>query len=252
MPALNKNLLMQHVRLKYEAAARAAPPTPFASRPGPTIGAHRAPFQKTTDLSTAIAPLCDAICSAHDLWRNGAHFDGIQIHGPTATGGRLVGPPLLDSLRMGLRSQGTSSAPREVAEAVAVGLGEQWTRFADSVRIPGLAWYPSFAAFPGPMAPPTPNVPMPLAACTMDRAALSARALEQAITRARRSPTGDEPRLFTALATAFALVVDTWLPSQLITNALGTGPVPSFAPPASPVGPVVAGHVIASPGHLAN
>lgn len=251
MPPLNKSLLTQHARTHYDSAKRAAPSNPFAGRSGPTIGAHRAPMQQTTDLTAAIGPLCEAVCFAHDRWRQEARFEGVQINGPTASGGRLLAPSFHDQIQTGLRSQGPGKVPEEIARAVARGLGEQWTRFTDSVRVPGLPWYPSFAAFAGPVAPPMPNVPMPLTACTFDRNALSANALEQAFTRNRSGPAGDEAPLFKALAQALALAFDSWIPSQLITNVLGTGPIPTFAPPMSPVGPVVGGHVIASPGHLA-
>jgi hypothetical protein len=36
-----------------------------------------------------------------------------------------------------------------------------------------------------------------------------------------------------------------------VVGVLGQGPVPSFAPPTIPVGPVVGGSVIPTPGHLA-
>lgn len=251
MPALIETLLTQSARTQYDSARRAAPPNPFATRSGPTIGAHRAAAQQSTDLAAAIAPLCKAICFAHDRWRQDARFDGLQIDGPIASGGRLVALSFTEQFQLGLRSQGTLRVPDQVARAVATGLGEQWSRFTDSVRVPGLPWYPTFAAVAGPVAPPTPNVPTPLASCAFDRNALSANALEQAFVRSRRGPAGDEAPLFKALAKGIAQAVDSWIPSQLITNVLGTGPVPSFSPPVNAVGPVVGGHVISTPGHLA-
>ena len=41
-----------------------------------------------------------------------------------------------------------------------------------------------------------------------------------------------------------------WLPMQMVMLVLGRGPIPTFAPPYVPVGPVVAGSVISAPGHL--
>jgi len=55
---------------------------------------------------------------------------------------------------------------------------------------------------------------------------------------------------FDAIAAGFDAVVSLWLPAQQVTNVLGKGPVPTFAPPYVPVGPVVMGDNIASPGHL--
>jgi hypothetical protein len=42
-----------------------------------------------------------------------------------------------------------------------------------------------------------------------------------------------------------------WLASQNVMMVMGMGPVPTFNPPYVPVGPVVNGYVIPSPGHLA-
>ena len=53
--------------------------------------------------------------------------------------------------------------------------------------------------------------------------------------------------LFEAISQAFNTVFQTFKASTLVQNVLGTGPVPSFAPPVAPVGPVVAGTVIPTP-----
>jgi hypothetical protein len=49
------------------------------------------------------------------------------------------------------------------------------------------------------------------------------------------------------LAVAFMV----WLPMQMVMNVLGNGPVPGYAPPFVPVGPVVGGDNLAIPGSLA-
>ena len=43
----------------------------------------------------------------------------------------------------------------------------------------------------------------------------------------------------------------TWLCSQQVMMVMGMGPVPTYNPPYVPVGSVVNGYVIPSPGHLA-
>ena len=50
-------------------------------------------------------------------------------------------------------------------DAVAKGVSKCYKDWQDQVTVPGLPWYPAFAAFPGPMAPPMPNIPVPLIAC---------------------------------------------------------------------------------------
>ena len=47
--------------------------------------------------------------------------------------------------------------------------------------------------------------------------------------------------IFEAIAFAVATAGLMWLPSQMVMNVLGKGPVPPFAPPYVPVGPCVAG-----------
>jgi hypothetical protein len=56
--------------------------------------------------------------------------------------------------------------------------------------------------------------------------------------------------LFDALAQAFSVVFQTFKATTLVSNVLGTGPIPTFAPPVVPVGPVVAGTATGAPGFL--
>ena len=54
--------------------------------------------------------------------------------------------------------------------------------------------------------------------------------------------------LFESITDAFEKTYTDWKTKTMVTNVLGTGPVPSFAPPYVPVGPVVAGVGIMPPG----
>jgi len=54
--------------------------------------------------------------------------------------------------------------------------------------------------------------------------------------------------LFEAIADGFEKMVDVWKISTMVTNVLGTGAIPTFAPPYVPVGPVVGGIGIMTPG----
>ena len=56
--------------------------------------------------------------------------------------------------------------------------------------------------------------------------------------------------LFDAIAKAFNTVFQIFKASTLVQNVLGTGPIPTFAPPFVPVGPVVAGIGNGPPGCL--
>jgi hypothetical protein len=143
-------------------------------------------------------------------------------------------------------------------DAVAKGVSTCFKRWQDQVTVPGLPWYPAFAAFPGPMAPPMPNIPTPLIACP------SAQMTEIVMPDSMKSemcsaldgglkdkdPDKHYESLFEAIATVLALSFVMWLPMQQVMLVLGKGPIPTFAPPFVPVGPVVGGDNIPTPGHL--
>ena len=146
----------------------------------------------------------------------------------------------------------TNGAPVEVADIFANSIGGAWKAWQDSVTIPGLPWYPAFAAFAGPQAPPMPNVPVPLIALSASRQGeltsaerLAARFFEQ-FHGNEISPEirGEIQRISQLFSTGFLR----WLASAQVMNVMGQGPVPSFAPPYVPTGPVVGGTVIPQPG----
>jgi hypothetical protein len=143
-------------------------------------------------------------------------------------------------------------------DAVAKGVSTCFKNWQDQVTVPGLPWYPAFAAFPGPMAPPMPNIPTPLIACPSakmsDIVAPSQMKTEMGNALDGGLKNKDKPKQFEALhdaiATVLALAFLMWLPSQQVMLVLGQGPIPTFAPPFVPVGPVLNGQNIPTPGHL--
>ena len=54
--------------------------------------------------------------------------------------------------------------------------------------------------------------------------------------------------LFESISDAFEKSYNLWKASTMVTNVLGTGPVPTFAPPYVPAGPVVGGVGTMTPG----
>ena len=54
--------------------------------------------------------------------------------------------------------------------------------------------------------------------------------------------------LCVAIADAFEKSFNLWKVSTMVTNVMGTGPIPTFAPPYVPVGPVVGGFGTMLPG----
>lgn len=200
--------------------------------------------------------ICGAVCQAWATWQAAATITGVTIFGPVATLGELVGPPWLP-LIMGAAPKSTPMELR-YSMAIAMTLSNAWMQYTATVKVPGMAWYPAFAAFPGPMAPPIPNVPTPLITC-LSPAAISIcaptdmkSAMDNALDGGLKSKDNDKQyeALHDAIATVLSAAFTIWLAAQQVMLVMGKGPIPSFAPPYVPVGPVVGGDIISAPGHL--
>lgn len=229
MPAINAQLLIDTVRQRFQALQLPA-------------GVDRNRFQ------TYVSSMSNAILQALQLWRSTARLEGVRINGPVATGGRLVTDPL-EPLILARAPAGWEVYSR----AVAAGVHNQLRQFANEVSVPGLRWYPSFAAWPGPKAPPTPNVPSPLillsavASRNLTAGALTAAIFDKLPNP--KPPCGKEVAI--ALAAGLEKALLAWLAAQPVSMVMGMGFVPTFAPPYVPVGPVVMGDNLPTPGHLA-
>ena len=245
-------------RIAPRAPALRAVGTPLSVPPALFLSASNDPadvdFQRkvSDEFSRYIDGIVAAIVAAHGVWRSQAFLSGLVINGPTASGGRLKGPPL-ESLILAQGPQaGVFGSAAAYTRAIATGIQKCWSQWQDSVTVPGLPWYPSFAAFPGPQAPPTPNVPSPLVALPSPFVGKvttpNDMKREMTTTLGTAGPYSDQ--LFDAVASGVATAVQMWLPSQMVTNVLGKGPIPVYGPPYVPVGPVVMGDNIATPGHL--
>jgi hypothetical protein len=152
----------------------------------------------------------------------------------------VVGPPLTPLIL----SSAPKSTPQELkyTKAISQTIGTAWTSYTASIKVPGLPWYPAFASVPSPVAPPMPNVPMPVVALTQAAALVSQSALKsQMIANLGESDAFHHKELFDCIAGSFEKCFQIWQVSTMVTNVMGTGPVPTFAPPAVPVGPVVMG-----------
>ncbi len=194
--------------------------------------------------------ICDGICDGIDQWMKLTAFAGVIINGPVGvvTPGMVQGPPLGPLIL----NKAPMNTPQEqkYSNAIANAMGAAWQTW--HMGIAGILTYPAFAAFPGPVAPPTPNVPMPLIALpSPGEVGLSPKALQGLMFTNLADPKAlHAPALFDALATAFNIVFQTFKLSTTVNNVMGTGPVPTFAPPFVPVGPVVGGIGNSPPGCL--
>lgn len=191
--------------------------------------------------------ICSAICSAWSQWQAAATMVGVMVNAVTATGGQVVGPPLGPLIL----ASGPKATPSELkyTTAIANAIDQGWLSYTSSIKVPGLPWYPAFAAFPGPMAPPMPNVPVPVAALTQVTVPISTMVLKQSMVGLLADPPAPHhAELLESIADAFEKCFMQWQVMTMVTNVLGMGPIPTFAPPVVPVGPVVMGTGNMTPG----
>ena len=111
--------------------------------------------------------MLDAIGFAHNMWKLQAKFQNLQVMAVSAIGspGCLDGPELESLIKNAPMCAAFTGNKAKYRDAVAKGVSKCFKDWQGQVMVPGLPWYPAFAAFPGPMAPPMPNIPTPLIAC---------------------------------------------------------------------------------------
>jgi len=202
------------------------------------------------------AAILQAVRFAHGQWKLQAKLQDVHINAvvATAASGCLDGPDL-DPLICHAPTVAALSGPMGfLRDAIAEGVGDCFTAWQNNVTVPGLPWYPSFAAFPGPMAPPMPNIPSPAIALVSSGTVklMSSTQLKQAMWDALPAALKKPPvdAYLNSIAMSLSVYFSTWLTSQQVMQVLGKGPVPTFAPPYVPVGPVVNGDIISTPGHF--
>jgi hypothetical protein len=191
--------------------------------------------------------ICTAICSAWSQWQSMATLVGVVVNAVTAVGGQVVGPPLTPLIL----ASGPKSTPQEMkyTNTIATVIGTSWLAYTAGIKVKGMPWYPAFAAFPSPVAPPTPNIPCPLIAISSAASAVGASAMKGQMISQFGDPQAQwHKEIFDAVTDAFEKCHKIWEPSTMVTNVLGTGPIPTYAPPYVPVGPVVGGVGTMPPG----
>jgi hypothetical protein len=247
MPIPPPTLLITTARQRYESL-----------KSGPSIPTMRpvAPLGSFTKVGTVTAPsfdylafidrICNAICGGWNIWRLSAALTGVQINAVNAVGGTVTGPPLGPLILAQAAPQGTEAM--KLTQVISGAISTAWQQVTSAMRAPGLPWYPPFAAMPSPVAPPTPNTPTPVAALITTTAPVSKSALKEAMLLSEPNASTEHRNVYESIAEAFEQAVQTWSVTSMVTNVLGTGPVPTFAPPYVPVGPVVGGVGNMTPG----
>lgn len=194
--------------------------------------------------------ICGAICDGIDKWMKMTTIAGAMVNGPVGMvmAGNVVGPPLGPLIM----ASAPKATPQELkySNAIANSFGTLWQAWHAGLM--GVLSYPAFAAFPGPMGPPTPNIPMPLIAFSSPgEAGLAPSVLKSTIEGNFGDPQAlHAADLFDAIAQAFNTVFLMFKSTTMVQNVLGTGPIPTFAPPFVPVGPVLGGVANGAPGCL--
>ena len=172
----------------------------------------------------------------------------VTIMGPIAIGGQLWGPSI--------QSMILEKAPRGAwdvySRAVATGVQAQVQFFCQRVTVPRLSWYPRFARWPAPIAPPMANDPTPLMTITSAASgAFKESELKAAIVRAFTNPRpACAEQVAKAIGDGLGRALFPWLSATLVRNVMGGGPVPSYAPPHVPFGPVLGGMGNQLPGGM--
>lgn len=181
-------------------------------------------------------------------WLSSSKFSGISITGPAASNGSLGTSTDLKSLISLPMLQ--AGAPQIVVDAFMGTLVNAVSDWLSSIRVPGLPWYPGFAAVSAPMAPPTPNAPCYVSSLSQNLALIDAATLATAIKaafgEAASGPGGNDG--INEFCAWFNSGFKTLTSKTAIQNVMGTGPVPGFRPPTVPVAPVINGYMIAGTG----
>lgn len=279
MPAPQATVMQQFARLKFTSFALRVPtnwqdPTgdPAAKQYGqafsdsekatvphvPPLFIAASPNKYHTDtqgmlidkIGSFLDKTCSAICQAWSTWQSTATMSAFLVNGPTLSLGKLVGPPW----DLPIMGSGANSTPNllKFTNVIASVINQAWTLFQATVTLASpFPAYPAFAAFPGPMAPPMPSLPIPFMTFFQVPVSLQAPLLKtQMISQLGDPQAPFAPQIFEAIATAFQQCFDIWKGTTIVNNILGEGPIPTFAPPFVPVGPVVMGTATMPPGGI--
>ena len=199
---------------------------------------------------------------AFNIWKPTLFFKDLKVNGPVVVGApgclKSSGPdfgklmtsyPGLADVRIGLYSE-------QWIKGVCDGVSSCVKNYIDNVTVPGLPWYPAFAVFPGPVAPPMPNIPSMLVMCpsvglpkvTVPQQIQDAIVGKLSSKIKQNCPEEIHKTIALAIGTSLATGFGIWIATQTVNLVMGTGQIPTFAPPFVPAGPVVMGQNIPSGG----
>jgi hypothetical protein len=234
------------------ALARGGPPAHAGGPPAHAGGPHGGPPGLAADAEL----IADAITAGWNAWLAQAEYSGGSIQAQSLEGGSLTSPvdaqPIIEAnlLAAGVRA--------DAALDLSVAAAANWEDWAADWSLPASDAFPTFAAVAAPEAAETTAQPLalqPEASTSYSKITTDLEAdLDAAIDK------GDGPikgtwnisALVQSVAIRVGQRVEGWSAGAMVEGIRGGGPIPTFAPPYIPVGPVVAGDNIATPGHLMN
>jgi hypothetical protein len=189
----------------------------------------------------------ESISAGVDLWSANAQVVGGQVNGSAVflPPGSLFGEPPFDASVEGALRQ--LPIPPQVATAIAGVAWEVWTAWAKSYYVSLPRAFPELAAVPGPEAEQTPLKPTRLGKGKAPGSlGISADVVGEALRGLLGNlvATKDDAQEIEQFAHWYYRSFRRWFGSAKLVNLAGGGPVPSFAPPYVPVGPVVLGNVV--------
>jgi hypothetical protein len=190
----------------------------------------------------------EGVCKGVQQWSCSAKFTDGSINGSVLVipPGSLEGPCFSDVIMGEVVAEGAST---QIAVAFAGAVWQGWKHWMSTFSGTFSNAFPSFVSFPGPSAPPTPVIPLPVISAEADREKLTAEELESQIL-ALFGEWKDDPEAKKAVeefAQWFDVSFTKAVAKGRIENLMGRGPVPTFNPPEVPNGPVEGGEVIQSP-----
>lgn len=207
----------------------------------PTVGAS----------AKYVVEIKSAIAQALERWLPTVQVTHGVINGPVGVvppGALTSSVDLKAAMRTGLQSAGVPLVPYgSITDTFAKAWLEWFAGYSTMMQ------YPAFAHWPGAETPPMPAVGQPLnvgissATTAMSIASLTSAAMAAVDAQAADS---DYTAAVQQLSVWYTLRFAMFRTVTILTNVLGRGPVPSYAPPAHPSGPVIGGTIILSSGVL--
>ena len=213
------------------------------------------PARNNPALGAQAEVIADAIVDAWNAWLVEAEYVNSSIQSVTLEGGELYSP-----VDVGLLIEDSLVADGldpDTASKLAAAADGAWAQWAADWTLPPSDAFPDFAAVAAPEAPETEAEPVllrPDASTSYDKITTGLQG-QLASAVAGKGPIKGVFNISTvvhSVAWRVGQQIDEWNAQAMVEGIRGGGPVPTFAPPYVPVGPVVAGDNIATPGHLMN